>query len=137
MVSGCHACALGLSHRLTGIPLAVAIFSDSQEALKCITLPKKSTPGQQLTTRIYNKFQFWLPDFLIKLYWCPGHLAIQQNKEVDKLVKEAVNSKITSPHTLHHISLSILRQATNKQVRTPPHLQPQNSPELHSRPHQP
>ncbi|MBW0503835.1 hypothetical protein O181_043550 [Austropuccinia psidii MF-1] len=100
-------------------PPTVAIFSDSQAALRSVTLPKKGTSGQQLATRIYNRFQHWSPHFPIKLYWCPGHLGIQQNKEVDKLAKEA-----TSSNTLHHISLSKLKQTTNQQSRTPPTLTP-------------
>ncbi|MBW0572027.1 hypothetical protein O181_111742 [Austropuccinia psidii MF-1] len=39
-----------------GPPQAIAIFLDSQAALKSITLPKKKTPGQQLTTKIFNNF---------------------------------------------------------------------------------
>ncbi|MBW0544884.1 hypothetical protein O181_084599 [Austropuccinia psidii MF-1] len=75
-------------------PPTVAIFSDSQAALRSVTLPKKGTSG------------------------------IQQNEEVDKLAKEATNSNTISPNTLHHISLSKLKQTTNQQLRTPTTLTP-------------
>ncbi|MBW0494182.1 hypothetical protein O181_033897 [Austropuccinia psidii MF-1] len=93
-----------------------------QAALKSITLPKKKMLGQQLIIRIFNKFQQWSQDFMIKLYWCPGHTGIQQNEEVDKLAKEAATSETRSQHTLHHISISKLKQTTNQASRTPPKL---------------
>ncbi|MBW0472115.1 hypothetical protein O181_011830 [Austropuccinia psidii MF-1] len=125
---GSHILALSLCQDLLaehinthGAPPTVAIFSDSQAAFKSVTFPNKKSPGQQLMTRIYNNFQCWSPHFPIKLYWCQGHLGIQQNK-VEKLAKEETNSNITAPHTLHHNSLSRLRQTTNQQSRTPPTL---------------
>ncbi|MBW0511612.1 hypothetical protein O181_051327 [Austropuccinia psidii MF-1] len=96
-----------------GLPQAIAIFSDSQAALKSITLPKKKTPGQQLTTKIFNNFRFWTQHFSVRLYWCPGHTGIQHNEEVDRREKEAVTGGTTSHHSLHHISISKLKQIMN------------------------
>ncbi|MBW0493557.1 hypothetical protein O181_033272 [Austropuccinia psidii MF-1] len=45
---------------------------------------------------------------------------IQQNKEVDKLAKEAASSTTISHYTLHHISTSKLKQTMNHNSRTPP-----------------
>ncbi|MBW0494853.1 hypothetical protein O181_034568 [Austropuccinia psidii MF-1] len=52
----------------------------------------------------------------------PGHPGIQQNKEVDELVKEAANTGTTSTYTLHHISISKLKQVTKQNSSTPPNL---------------
>ncbi|MBW0508272.1 hypothetical protein O181_047987 [Austropuccinia psidii MF-1] len=101
-------------------PPAIAIFSDSQEALKSTTLLKRKTPGQHLTTKVFKNFQNRSPCFSIKLYWCPGHTGIQQNEEVDKLAKEAATSTAISQHTLYHISISKLKQKTNRDSRNPP-----------------
>ncbi|MBW0468738.1 hypothetical protein O181_008453 [Austropuccinia psidii MF-1] len=98
------------------------LFLYSQAALKSITLPKKKMPGQQLIIKIFNRFQWWSQDFTIKLYWYPGHTGIQQNEEVDRLAKEAATSETRSQHTLHHISISKLKQTTNQTSRTPPEL---------------
>ncbi|MBW0513837.1 hypothetical protein O181_053552 [Austropuccinia psidii MF-1] len=103
-------------------PQAIAIFSDSQAALKRITLPKKKTPGQQLTTKIFNNFQCWTQPFPVRLYWFPGHTGIQHNEQVDKQAKEAVSGGTTSHHSLHHISIFKLKQITNQDSRALPKL---------------
>ncbi|MBW0480217.1 hypothetical protein O181_019932 [Austropuccinia psidii MF-1] len=113
---------LNQTHQNTWLPPAIAIFSDSQEALKSTILLSKKTPGQKLTTEIFNNFQNWSQHFPIKSYWCPGHVGIQQNKEVYTLAKEAASSTAPFPHTLHHISISISRQTTNIHSRAPPTL---------------
>ncbi|MBW0499574.1 hypothetical protein O181_039289 [Austropuccinia psidii MF-1] len=105
-----------------GQPKAVETFSDSQAGLKSITLPKKKTPGQQLTTKIFNNFQCWTQHFPVRLYWCPGHTGIKHNEEVDKRAKEAVTGGTTSHHSLHHISISKLKQIKNQDSRAPPKL---------------
>ncbi|MBW0522206.1 hypothetical protein O181_061921 [Austropuccinia psidii MF-1] len=89
-----------------GPPQAIAVFSDSQTALKSTTLPKRKTPGQHLATQIFNNFKRWSQHFAMRLYWCPGHTGIQQNEEVDKLAKEEALSETSTHHTLHHISIS-------------------------------
>ncbi|MBW0528620.1 hypothetical protein O181_068335 [Austropuccinia psidii MF-1] len=58
--------------------------------------------------------------FVVRLYWGPGQTGIQQNEEVDKLAKEEASSETSTHHTLHHISISQLKQTTKKSSRTPP-----------------
>ncbi|MBW0533448.1 hypothetical protein O181_073163 [Austropuccinia psidii MF-1] len=55
-----------------------------------------------------------------RFYWCPGHSGIQQNEQVDELEKEAANARTTFTHTLHHISISKLKQMTKQHSNTPP-----------------
>ncbi|MBW0556698.1 hypothetical protein O181_096413 [Austropuccinia psidii MF-1] len=89
-----------------GFPPAVAIFSNSQTALKSLTLPKKKSPGQYLTAKIFSKFKTWSPCISINLYWFPGHIGIQQNEEVNKLAKEAARSTTPSHYMPSKVSPS-------------------------------
>ncbi|MBW0572095.1 hypothetical protein O181_111810 [Austropuccinia psidii MF-1] len=111
-----HLCQdLILNHiRNFGPPPAITIFLDSQAALKNTALPKKKSPGQLITSKTFNTFKQWSQLLPIRLYWCPGHLGIQQNKEVDELMKEAARTGTTSTCTLHHISISKLKQVTKQ-----------------------
>ncbi|MBW0471774.1 hypothetical protein O181_011489 [Austropuccinia psidii MF-1] len=58
------------------------------------------------------------------MYWCLGHLGIQENELVGMLAKEAACSRVPSTHTLRALSLSKLRQKTrtNYQSLTLPSL---------------
>ncbi|MBW0518795.1 hypothetical protein O181_058510 [Austropuccinia psidii MF-1] len=93
-----------------------------QAALKNMTLPKKKSPGQMITSKTFNTFKQWSQRFPIRLYWCHGHLRIQQNEEVDRLAREAANTGTTSTYTLHHISISKLKEVTKQNSSTPPNL---------------
>ncbi|MBW0517154.1 hypothetical protein O181_056869 [Austropuccinia psidii MF-1] len=106
----------------SGPPPAITIFSDSQAALKSTTLPKKNSPGQMITSKTFDNLKQWSQLFPVRLYWCPGHLDICENEMADKLAKTAANAAITSPHTLHHISISKLKQVTKQNSRKPPSL---------------
>ncbi|MBW0482641.1 hypothetical protein O181_022356 [Austropuccinia psidii MF-1] len=105
-----------------GPPPAIAIFSDSQAALKSTILPKKNSPGQMITSKIFNDLKRWSQLFPVRLYWCPGHLDIHENEMADKLAKTAANTGITSSYTLHHVSISKLKQITKQKSREPPPL---------------
>ncbi|MBW0472934.1 hypothetical protein O181_012649 [Austropuccinia psidii MF-1] len=59
-----------------GTPPTMVIFSDSQAAHRCVTLPKRKSPGQQLILKIFHNFLNWSLSFWTRLYWCPGHLGI-------------------------------------------------------------
>ncbi|MBW0521937.1 hypothetical protein O181_061652 [Austropuccinia psidii MF-1] len=106
----------------SGAPPAITIFSGSQAALKSTTLPKKNSPGQMITSKTFGNLKQWSQLFPVRLYWCPGHLNIRQNEMADKLAKTAANAGIISPHTLHHISISKLKQVTKQHSRKPPSL---------------
>ncbi|MBW0528315.1 hypothetical protein O181_068030 [Austropuccinia psidii MF-1] len=105
-----------------GYPMEAAFFSNSQMALECAALPKKKSAAQHLQTKLYTNLQHQARIFPIRLYWCPGHVGIPENKKVDKLAKVAAESQITSQHTINTMSLSTLRQASKEALKnTPPH----------------
>ncbi|MBW0548743.1 hypothetical protein O181_088458 [Austropuccinia psidii MF-1] len=119
-----------------GPPPSIAIFSDSQEEIKIIVLPKRKSPGQQLKTKNFNNFQVWELHFSTKLYWCLGHTGVQQNEEVDTLANEAARAMTRSPYTLNYIRISKLRQMKNQHSITPLSYQTQKFSEYSTTHHQ-
>ncbi|MBW0463296.1 hypothetical protein O181_003011 [Austropuccinia psidii MF-1] len=103
-----------------GYPTGAAFFSDNQMALACAALPKKKSAAQKLQLQLHTKLQHWAQKFPIRLYWCPGHVGIPENKRVDKLAKLAAESQITSHLTINTISISKLQQTSKNILKNNP-----------------
>ncbi|MBW0492989.1 hypothetical protein O181_032704 [Austropuccinia psidii MF-1] len=112
-----------------GHPKPVALFLYNQEAL-----PKRNSASQHPQPKLYTNLQKWVEHFPVRLYWCPGHVGIPENKIVDTLAKDAAESQNVSPYTINTISLSKLKQHTIMTLtNNPPHQK--RLPKLASRPH--
>lgn len=88
---------------------AIAIFSDSQIALKRTHDPLTPTSMQYLAKSV-KSFLTNLTDTPIRLYWTPGHEDIEMNELADKKAKQAAGKKVTT--RLMPLSLSSLLQIT-------------------------
>lgn len=92
-------------------PTALAIFSDSQSALKRIHKPLAPTVMQYLAKSL-KIFISALGDVPIRFYWTPGHEGIELNDKADEKAKQAV--KNTNRKLLMPTSLSKLTQVTRE-----------------------
>lgn len=90
---------------------ALAIFSDSQIALKQIHEPLQPTMMQFLAKSV-KKFLNGIKDVPIRLYWTPGHKGIELNEKADEKAKEAANQQ--DRRKLTPFSLSRLLQANQQ-----------------------
>lgn len=88
---------------------ALAVFSDSQVALRRTHEPLTPTAMQHLARSI-KTFIAGLIDVPVRLYWTPGHEGIDLNEEADERAKEAAG--IQGSPVLTPTSLSILLQKT-------------------------
>lgn len=102
------------------IPNRLAIFSDSQTALKQVNEPLKPRPMQHLAKTV-KTFITELGDTDLKLFWVPGHESIKENEEADKAAKEAAKEG-AGKAVLLPMSLSKLIQ----EARTSFHLRTAN-----------
>lgn len=69
----------------------LAIFSDSQIALKCMHEPLLPSAMKYLTRSI-KIFLSKLKNVKVRLYWTPGHEGIEFNEKADKKAKEAAEN---------------------------------------------
>lgn len=91
-------------------PNRLAIFSDSQTALKHVNEPLQPRPMQYLARSVKTFIQD-LGDADVKLFWVPGHESIEDNEAADKAAKEAAEVGATKAALLP-MSLSKLAQET-------------------------
>ncbi|MBW0520159.1 hypothetical protein O181_059874 [Austropuccinia psidii MF-1] len=73
---------------LHGYPTGAAFFSDNQMALAGAALPRRKSAAQQLQIRLHTTLHHWDQNFPIRLYWCPGHVGIPENKRNTPLNRE-------------------------------------------------
>lgn len=90
---------------------ALAIFSDSQVALKQLHEPLKPQPMQYLakSTKLFLRK---INDIPVRLYWTPGHAGIELNEKADEKAKQAAEKRTTQRLTPY--SLSTLLQKTQE-----------------------
>lgn len=88
---------------------ALAVFSDSQIALRRTNEPLTPTAMQHLAKSI-KLFLMKLNDIPVRLYWTPGHAGIELNEKADIKAKEAAQTITTQ--RLTPFSLSRLLQET-------------------------
>lgn len=91
-------------------PNRLAIFSDSQTALRHAHDPLRQRPMQHLAGSV-KKFLLALGNTELQFFWVPGHEAVKENEEADKAAKEAAESGANSGNLLP-MSLSKLVQTT-------------------------
>lgn len=91
-------------------PGRLSIFSDSQVALKKANEPLRPRPMQHLA-RLVKRFLHEPNDTEVKIFWVPGHEAIEENEPADKAAKEAAETGAGNPPLLP-TSLSRLAQET-------------------------
>ncbi|MBW0522162.1 hypothetical protein O181_061877 [Austropuccinia psidii MF-1] len=97
----------------------LAIFSDSQAALKAICKPNAKSKAQHLCLKIYKTLTALQERRNLTLYWCPGHSSVPENEKVDTLAKQAADNHPTSIQDTLPQSLSRLCQATKKKTMEP------------------
>lgn len=90
---------------------ALAIFSDSQVALKRAHEPLTPTTMQYLAKSIKTFFSK-LNDLPIQLYWTPGHEGIELNEKADEKAKQMAEKEARNQLTPY--SLSKLLQVTRE-----------------------
>ncbi|MBW0536136.1 hypothetical protein O181_075851 [Austropuccinia psidii MF-1] len=94
----------------------LAIFSDSQAALKAICRPTAKSKAQHLCLKIYKTLTALRERRTLTLYWCPGHSNVPENEKVDILAKQAADNHPTSIQDTLPQSLSRLYQTTKKRL---------------------
>lgn len=90
----------------------LAVFSDSQTALKHVNDPLKPRPMQHLA-RSVKTFIKDLDGAEVRLFWVPGHESIEENEVADKEAKEAAKDGANKAMLLP-MSMSKLAQETRK-----------------------
>ncbi|MBW0504747.1 hypothetical protein O181_044462 [Austropuccinia psidii MF-1] len=98
----------------------LAIFSDSQAALKAICRPNTKSKAQHLCLKIYKTLTSLWERRNLTLYWCPGHSNVPENKKVDTLAKQVADNHPTSIQDTLPQSLSCLFQTTKKRLWNQP-----------------
>lgn len=102
----------------------INIFSDSQAALLAVSQNPKTRSSQlkifqiqQLITSIQQRFST-----SVHLYWCPAHVNIQGNEQVDQLAKSAAedtSKDIRFPQSISPITTQIRKTYSIIKNKTP------------------
>jgi len=90
---------------------SVAICSDSQAALECLSSAKVTSA---LVAQTVEELQFLSMHSNLRLLWVPGHCAFEGNEKADLLAKQASASNFTGPEPVYGLSITTLRTNLQK-----------------------
>ncbi|KAG0139421.1 hypothetical protein CROQUDRAFT_666509 [Cronartium quercuum f. sp. fusiforme G11] len=108
----CMGIALGIAQFIDRIrtgdteKTTIAIFSDSQAALRAAHYPTRATSGQSLVKFLKSQFKRLPAGTNLELFWTPGHEGIPLNEAADKAAKQAAEAdggKTTLPTSLTNL----------------------------------
>lgn len=103
---------MAFSHR-TRLQDSHWFFIDNQPSIRALTQPLRPSPGLMLRQRAVNSFAKLInlsPTASVTLVWCPAHVGIHENEEVDEAAKAATTAG--APQNLP-LSLAAVKQQIN------------------------
>ncbi|KAG0152427.1 hypothetical protein CROQUDRAFT_17701, partial [Cronartium quercuum f. sp. fusiforme G11] len=95
----------------------LAIFSDSQKAIRATHFPIQPKSGQSLVKFVKNQIRKLPEGTTLELFWTPGHEGIPLNEVADKAAKQA--AKVENGSTQLPMSLANLLQESWKMLSIP------------------
>lgn len=75
-------------------PTTVVICSDSYSALTSILSGKSESRQDILLEVLQSLYRIWKLRIIATFLWVPAHVGVEGNEEVDKIVKQALNTQI-------------------------------------------
>lgn len=111
------AAELAFDHR-TRRQTSYWFFIDNQPSIRAFTQPLRASPGLALrieAIRAFKKLVALSPTTSVSLVWCPAHVGITKNEEVDQAAKDSTTSDCRSHLP---ISLAAAKQQINSVCRT-------------------
>lgn len=103
---------LALSHRVA-LQTGFWVFIDNQPSIRALTQPLRASPGLSLRRQAVEalvKLASASPSSSVTLVWCPAHVGIPENEEVDQAAKDAT---VTGRPLELPVSLAAVKQLIN------------------------